>query len=179
MLARYGIFRIVSPAFPNDSLNQWAFGFAPWIRMVIAERVVVESPPLSNTPFLEVQLGRTPQGSLVICRRRRSMVGRGGAARGRTCKWPTGGGTDEMATISRGLPRTSASPYRASSESSETIWRLTQTGISERMCSRMLTASDFATTRSIGEFLPRAYFIVSACWVSRIIGTAGIIRFSS
>ena len=133
MLARYRIFWIVSPAFPNDSLNQWAFGFAPWIRMVIGERVVVESLPLSNTPFLEVQLGRTPQGSLVICRRRRSMVGRGGATRGRTCKWATRDGTGEMATVSRGLPRTSASPYRASREGSETLWRLTHTGISERM----------------------------------------------
>ena len=133
MLARYCIFRIVLLAFPIDSLNRWTFGFAPWIRMVIGERVVVESPPLCNTPFLEVQLGRTPQGSLVLCRRRRSLVGRGGATRGRACKWPARCGKGEMATVSRRLPRTSASPYRARGESSERIWRLTQTGISERM----------------------------------------------
>jgi hypothetical protein len=92
--ARYRIFRIVSPAFPIDSLNQWAFGFAPWIRMVIGERLVVESALFSGTPFLEVQLGRTPQGSIVIRRGGRTLVGRGGATRGRTCEWSTRSGAD-------------------------------------------------------------------------------------
>jgi hypothetical protein len=96
----------------------------------------------------------------------------------KTCKWSARGGTGEMGSTGRRLPGTSESAYGASGERSETIRGLTQTGIRERMCSTMWIASDFATTRSIGESCPTLYFIVSACRVNRMIGTSGIIRFN-